>query len=182
MAADTNGKYEEALGNALSKYADRDFSQWMSVADQFQQPWMAVINCAAFFLAIRARQIYQVHNRMGYGRFEWSSIMVWANLAEDNVLKALVHIVDVPDRTEPRTLTWSWIPTDDKGGATNFSQASGGTLTLLDDSGGFEQIKTIVTPGHNGRWVVWDRRAGVDVSDQPPAGWHCGFRRWRGGW
>jgi hypothetical protein len=175
LSGQTNRKYREALLDALTAYVGQtDRSKWHSMATEYKEPWLAVINGAAYFMA------WRIHGWNGYARLEVSSVVVWSNLDEDDSFLALARVVDLPNREDPRAVYCGWKPTDENGNATDFQRAAGGTVLVLDRPGKLEQDKTVVTR-KDGNWASWysalDR---AEVRDYPPAigGTRSGRGRW----
>jgi hypothetical protein len=81
-------------------------------------------------------------------------VLVWGNPEEGDSLKALAHVVDLPERDNPQTVTCIWTPTDKDGKPTDFQRAAGGQLIVLDTFGTTDQYDTVVVR-KGGNWAVW---------------------------
>jgi hypothetical protein len=90
----------------------------------------------------------------GYVNWEVSSVLVWGNPEEGDSLKALAHVVDLPERDNPQTVICTWTPTDKDGQPTDFQRAAGGRLIVLNPPGTTDQYDTVVAR-KGGNWAVW---------------------------
>ena len=66
-------------------------------------------------------------------------------------------------------VTCSWIAWDEKESTTEVPMASRGTMIVVDDTGTFEQIKTVITP-EDGKWVVSDHDVPMEPRIEPLSG------------
>jgi hypothetical protein len=151
----TNRKYGEALLDALTAYTGKaDRVRWCGTVQEckepweYKEPWLAVLNCAAYWMAWHASGL------QGYVKWEVSSVLVWGNPEEGDSLKALAHVVDLHQRDNPQTVICTWTPTDQDGKPTDFQRAAGGRLTVLTPPGTTDQYDTVVTR-KGGNWAVW---------------------------